>query len=301
MILSMSTETQFRVKYDGEDENYHELDAVLLSQALMGFSEMGRIAYRIAYPEETHTLNVRVKALESGSFEVALEAVVPALEHLYGQLVGLFNRDDAQAAAAAGGIGGLIAGAFKFIKWVGGRSHTAKKDGDTTTVTTKDGDSTTVPSVVYDIAGDALFIQYAGQSMAPLDDPKYDRMGIRDAAGNELDVTHEDDRGYFRIDGDEREFEESVEMEVGVESPQIGARNKMWTFRTLDGKFNARVEDINFLNYVENEGFKASLDTRLKIVRKEVRKRFPNGESKSKFYVLQVLKIIAPGEEPKLF
>lgn len=297
----MSTETQFRVKYDGDDESYHELDAALLSQALMGFSEMGRIAYRIAYPEETHTLNVRVKALEPGSFEIALEAVVPALEHLYKQLVGLFNRDDAQAAAAAEGIGSVIAGAFKLIKWLGGRTHTAEKDGDTTTVTTKDGDSTTVPSVVYNIAGNATFIQSAGQSLVPLDDPKYDRMGIRDVAGNELDVTHEDDRGYFRINGDEKEFEETIEMEVGVESPHIGARNKMWTFKTLDGKFNARVEDIDFLNYVENEGFKADLGTRLKIIRKEVRKRFPNGESRSRYYVLRVVEIIAPGEEPRIF
>lgn len=297
----MSTKSQFRIKYDGEDENYHELDAALLSQALMGFSEMGRIAYRIAYPEETNTLNVRVKALESGSFEVALEAIVTAPEHIYGHLVGFFNRDDAEAFATAGGIGGVIAAAFKFIKWLRGRSYTAESDGYTTTVTMKDGDWTTIPSVVYNIAGDATFNQYAGQSLAPLDDPKYDRMGIRDAAGNELDVTHEDDRGYFRIGGDIREIEETIEMEVGVESPQIGARNKMWTFRTLDGNFKARVKDVKFLNYVENQGFKASLDTRLSIVRKEVRKRLPNGVSKSRYYVLRVLNITAPGEDPKSF
>lgn len=95
-------EAQFRIKYEGENDEYHQLDAVLLSQALITFGEMGRIAYREMHPIETHTLDIKVQALEARSFEIALEAVIPALEHLYSQFVGLFNKSDAQALATGG-------------------------------------------------------------------------------------------------------------------------------------------------------------------------------------------------------
>lgn len=301
MIQYVSTEAQFRIKYDGEDPHYHELDAALLSQALMGFSDMGRIAYRIAYPEETHTLKVRVQALEAGSFEVALEAVVPPLEHLYGQLVGLFNREDVVAASTAGGVGAVIAAVFKFIKWLGGRKHTATKQGDETVVKTADGDETTVPNVVYNIAGDATFIQAAGQSLMPLEDPHYDRMDIRDSEGNTLDRTLEEDRGYFRPDSDELEYNETLTIEVAIVTVQILSPTKVWTFESGSQKFNAKVLDREFLAYVENVGYKFNKETRALVDRREVRKRDASGKISTQFYIEKVRKISSPGEDPKLF
>ena len=301
MIYVVNPDAQFRIKYEGEDEHYHELDAALLSQALMGFSEMGRIAYRITYPEETHTLNVRVKALEAGSFEVALEAIVPPLEHLYGQLVGLFNRDDMQALHTACGLGGVIAAAFGFVKWRGGRKHTTRKEGDTTVVTTEDGDETTVPTVVYKIAGNATFIQAAGQSLMPLEDPHYDRMSIRDRHGNTLDQTMEEDRGYFQADSDELEYDETLTIEVSIVTVQVSSPGKVWTFSSGDQQFNAKVLDRDFLSYVENVGYKFNKDTRALVERREVRKRDASGKLMSKCYITKVRSISSPGEEPKLF
>lgn len=297
----MSTETQFRVKYDGEDKSYHELDAALLSQALMGFSEMGRIAYRIAYPEETHTLNVRVKALEAGSFEVALEAVVPALEHLYGQFVGIFNRPDVEAMDTAGGIGATIAAAFGLRKWLGGRKHKAESSDGQTSITTRDGDTTTVPTTVYNIAGNATFIQAASQSLMPLDDPHYDRMDIRDAKSNVLDTTYEEDRGYFKNDSDELEYDQTLTVEVAVVTVQVTSPTRVWTFSSGDQTFNAKVLDQDFLTHVENIGYKFNKDTRILVDRREVRKRDSAGVVKSQFYILKVHRITSPGEEPRLF
>lgn len=301
MIYRVNPDAQFRIKYDGADKNYHQLDAALLSQALMGFSEMGRIAYRIAYPEETHTLNVRVHALEAGSFEVALEAAVPAIEHLYGQLVGLFNRDDAEAAATAGGIGGLIAGAFKFIKWLGGRKHSAEKNGDSIDVTTHDGDKTTVPAIVYNISGNATFIQSAGQALMPLDDLHYERMEIRDSRGQTLDKTLEEDRGYFQVDSDELEFEETLTLEVSIVTVQVSSPSKVWTFASGNQRFNAKVLDMEFLQYVENVGYRFNKETRALVDRREVRKRDASGKPKSQYFIDRVRNISSPGEEPKLF
>lgn len=301
MIRRVNTEAQFRIKYDGDDKNYHDLDAALLSQALMGFSEMGRVAYRIAYPEETHTLNVRVQALEAGSFEVALEAIVPPLENLYGQLVGIFNRDDVTALETAGGLGATLAAAFGLVKKIGGRKHTTKADGDTTVVVTDDGEETTVSTTVYNIAGNATFIQAAGQALVPLDDPHYDHMDIRDANGNTLDRTMEEDRGYFQTNSDELEYDETLTLEVSIVTVQVTSPTKVWTFSSGNQQFNAKVLDKDFLQYVENIGYKFNKETRALVDRREVRKRDASGKLKSQYYIVTVRSISSPGEEPKLF
>ncbi|MGO3084251.1 hypothetical protein [Ancrocorticia populi] len=297
----MNTEAQFSIKYDGEDDTYHELDAALLSQALMGFSEMGRIAYRIAYPEETHSLNVKVHALESGSFGVTLEAVVPAIGHLYGQVVGLFNRDDVSALNTAYGMCGILASAFGLIKWIGGRKHKAERKGGETQITTKDGDTTTVPSVVYNIAGNATFIEAAGQALVPLDDPHYDRMDIRNSRGDSLDVTYEEDRGYFKTDSDELEYDQTLTIEVSIVTVQIASATKAWTFESGNQRFNAKVLDADFLRYVENVGYKFNRDSRALVDRREVRKRDSTGAMKSQYSIVKVHQVSSPGEEPKLF
>lgn len=294
-------EAQFRIKYEGEDDGYHQLDAALLSQALMAFSEMGRIAYREMNPLETHTLEVKVQALEAGSFEIALETVVPAIEHIYEQVVGLFNRSDVQAAATAVGIGGVIAKAFGLIKRIGGRKHKAEKDGDRTIVITPDGDKINVSTAVYNIAGNATFIKAAGDAMAPLDDPQYDRMSIKDTKGNTLDTTHEDERGYFKLESDELESEETLVIEVAIETVQIDSPNRVWRFRSGDQSFNAKVMDTDFLNFVKNHGYKIYGETTAKVERREVRKRDKTGKSTSKYYIEKVIRIENPGETPKLF
>lgn len=292
---------QFLIKYEGLEDNYHELDAALLSRALMAFSEMGRIAYREAHPEDTHTLNVKVQALQAGSFEVALEASVPAIEHLYGQVVGLFNKPDAIAASNAYGIAGAIGGAFGVVKWIAGRNHKTKSNGDKTEIVTDDGDRTTVPTVTYNIAGNATFITAAENAMAPLDDPHYDRMLIKGSDGRVLDTTHEDDRGYFKNAGDELALEETLTLEVGIVTVQVSAPQRVWTFVSGNQRFNARVLDEEFTEFMQSQGYLVNAQTKALVQRREIRKRDSNGVTTSKFYIDKVIQISNPGEEPKRF
>lgn len=300
--MARVTAAQFRIEYQGVEDDYHDLDAALLSQALMGLSEMGRVAYRITNPTETHTLNVKVQALEAGSFEIALEAVVPALEHLYGQVVGIFNRPDAQAVATAGGIGGVLAGAYDLIRWIRGRKYTTKRDEETTTITTEDGDSTTVPTNVYNIAGNATFIRAAGETLVPLEDPHYDRMSISDAKGKKLETVYEEDRGYFKIDPDTQESDETLTIEVGVATVQLLVdSSRLWGFTSGDQKFNARMSDEKFAEKVRKGEIILGDETRLLVDRRTVVKKRSDGSAQTHHAILQVRKIINPGENPQLF
>ena len=291
------SEASFRIRYESEKPNYHEMDAAYLAEALMGLSEMGRVAYRVMRPEETHTLQVRVNALEAGSFAIDLAAVIPPLEHLYGQLVGFFTSPDTTAIATAGSCVTALGSAIGLVKWIAGRKHSAERNGDTTTITTTDGDQTEVPTVVYNISGNATFLQAATHALKPLDDPTYDRMQIQDASGNVVAQIEEDERGYFAVNPDAKDKDETLDLEVVVETVQLADSRRMWTFRSGNQKFNAKVQDEEFLNQIKKDGLYVTGDTRLMVSRREVRKVQPSGEAKSSYYITKVHEIRNQGQD----
>lgn len=296
--LSCMSEASFRIKYQGANPEYHEMDAAHLAEALMGLSEMGRVAYRVMHPEDTHTLQVKVNALEVGSFVIDLEAVLPPLEHLYGQFVGLFNTPDATAFANASGFVAILGSAVGLVKWIGGREHKIKRDGDTTTITTVDGDETQVSTVIYNISGNAQFLTATSHATKPLEDLEYDLMQIQDPSGEVVEQVHEDDRGYFSVTPDTREKDETLDLEVLVETVQLGDSRRMWTFKSGDQKFNAKVLDEDFLAQVKKEGILVNAQTRLLVQRREIRTVQPNGEAKSAYSITKVHNVINHGQDP---
>lgn len=296
------TVSQFKVKYSGEDSSYHDLNAALLAQALLGFSDLGRAAYRVLHPEETHSLEIKIKAVQPGSFEIVLDAVLPTLESLYGQFVGIFNRPDSVAASNAGGIVGLIVTTFQFTLWLKGRPYRAETVGDQTVIVTPDGDTTTIDKTVYNFYGDTTFIQSAGQTLEPLDDPNYDALEFQDRKGNTLAKIHENDRGYFQSDPDTQESDETIKLEVTIETLQVdAATNKKWTLRSGNQKFNARMEDIEFAQQVSNGDIRISSATKLLVDRRTITKKQSNGTVKTEHYILKVHQVSNPGEQPTLF
>ena len=294
------SDASFRIRYQGDNPGYHEMDAAYLAEALMGLSEMGRAAYRVVHPEETHTLQVKVNALEAGSFVIDLEAVIPPLEHLYGQFVGFFTSPDATAIATAGAFVPIIGGAIELIKWIAGRKHSTKRDGDNTTITTADGDQTVVPTVVYNISGNATFLQAAAHALKPLDDPHYDHMQLQDASGNTVEEISEDERGYFAVNPETREKDETLDLEVVVETVQLADPQRMWTFRSGNQKFNAKVQDEEFLNQVKQDGIYVTGNTKLVVSRREVGRVQPSGEAKSSYYITKVHNV-SNQEQDQLF
>ena len=126
-------------------------------------------------------------------------------------------------------------------------------------------------------------------------------MDIRDSEGNTLDRTLEEDRGYFRPDNDELEYNETLTIEVAIVTAQISYPTRMWTFESGSQKFNAKVLDWEFLAYVVNDGYKFNKETRVLVDRREVRKRDASGKISTQFYIEKVRRISRPDEEPKLF
>ena len=293
------TEAQFRIKYDGPVVDYHDLDAALLAQALMGFSDMGRVAYHRMKPEDTHTLDIKVKALEAGSFEIVLDAVVPALEQAKNVMVGLFNSPDAEAAERATGILATLGGALGVRKWIKGRKY-IKEEGNsegTTIIRTEGGDVIQVENLTINLAEDPAFIKAADQTLKPLDDPNYTAMSVQDIRGNEVERVEAEDRRYFQPDPTGRDVDETLKLEVEVETPQFVQNNRMWTFRVDGQRFNAKMLDKGFAERVAKSEIVLDGQTKLLVRRREVVTLDQNGVTTGvRYEIVEVIGVISDGQ-----
>ena len=72
----------------------------------------------------------------------------------------------------------------------------------------------------------------------------------------------------------------------------------MWTFKSGDQKFNAKVLDEDFLAQVKKEGILVNAQTRLLVQRREIRTVQPNGEAKSAYSITKVHNVINRGQDP---
>lgn len=301
MIRYVSTEAQFIIKYDGKDEHYHELDAALLSQALFGLSEMGRLAYRAANPGETHQIQVKVQALQAGSFEIVLEQVVPFISQVVGEVIDLFNREDVQRTINAVDSLFIISQAINFIRLTAGKKYKVEPKGDEFHITIN-GDVNVYQAPVYNLATNREFRQAVHQSMAPLDDPHYDSLQISDTAGRAVERLEEHERGLFSAYEEVVILDETVEVRAYVETPQFRENSRLWVFiDEYDQKFSARMDDEKFALLAGRVNSPIGRETILRLKRHTRITRVKNGKTRTVRRIVEVLGFTNPGHQEQLF
>lgn len=301
MIRCVSTEAQFIIKYDGKDEHYHELDAALLSQALFGLSEMGRLAYRAVNPWETHQIQVKVQALQAGSFEIVLEQVVPFISQVVGEVIDLFNREDVQRTINAVDSLFIISQAINFIRLTAGKKYKVEPKGDEFHITIN-GDVNVYQAPVYNLATNREFRQAVHQSMAPLDDPHYDSLQISDTAGRAVERLEEHERGLFSEYEEEVILDETVEVRAFVETPQFRENSRLWVFiDEYDQKFSAQMDDEKFALLAGRVNSPIGRETILRLKRHTKITRLKNGKTRTVRRIVEVLGFTNPGHQEQLF
>ena len=125
-------------------------------------------------------------------------------------------------------------------------------------------------------------------------------MQLQDASGNTVEEISEDERGYFAVNPETREKDETLDLEVVVETVQLADPQRMWTFRSGNQKFNAKVQDEEFLNQVKQDGIYVTGNTKLVVSRREVGRVQPSGEAKSSYYITKVHNV-SNQEQDQLF
>ncbi|TVX76462.1 hypothetical protein [Corynebacterium sp. NML180780] len=279
--LLLSNDEGFSVRYLGENPEYHEMYADHLAQALQGISEMVSIAHKTLSPEDARKVQVKVNALDSGSFVIGFQLLLDGLEQIHGHTV---QSLAAPGTVAAINLYNILKGAIDVVKWVRGRTHKATTDGDTTTITTEDGEQKQVSPVIYKIAGDAHFHGAFIQATKPLEDTEYNRVELQTSSGRVVGEFNEQERDYLSDLSEELRV-----LDVWVETPQLAAPHRKWTFRHGGQRFKAEVLDMRFLDEVDNGDIHINARTRLRVRRLEQRIVQTDGKIKTNYFIVQVL------------
>lgn len=301
MILFMSKEAQFRIKYQSRDENYHELDADLLSQALFGISEMSRLAYRTANPADARPLQVKVHALNAGSFEIVLEHIVGPVAQVVGEVIDFFNRSDVQRITSTVETLFLISQAINFVRLTAGKMYKAEKRGDEVHITIN-GDVNIFGASAYELGEDSAFRKSVGNSLAPFQDENYTSMEILDTNENSVESIQQDELPIFSEFQEEVILDETVEVIAYVETIQIRENSKLWSFvDELDQKFSAKMEDEDFASLARRVGSPIGADTKLKLQRNTRIVTTKSGKPKTERRIIKVVSYENPGAQEALF
>lgn len=115
----------------------HEVDIETLIGCLMHTSNIIQEVNRILGTEKK--IEVKIKALEQGSFEIHIELIEKLLDSI-------FSKDNINISAE---IISVVAGLYGFVKWLKSKIKKAEKVDDGVEVTLENGDKTTININVY--------------------------------------------------------------------------------------------------------------------------------------------------------
>lgn len=129
--------TDFKIIFDS---NNHEVDIETLIGNLMHTSNIVQEVNRSLKTDKK--IEVKIKALEKGSFEIHIELVEKLIASLFSN----------EAVSYGSNIVGVVGGLYAFAKFLGGsKPKEVKKQEDKTFVTNKNGDTTVIHGDVYNI------------------------------------------------------------------------------------------------------------------------------------------------------
>ena len=145
----------------------HEVDIETLIGCLMHTSNIIQEVNRILGTEKK--IEVKIKALEQGSFEIHIELIEKLLDSI-------FSKDNINISAE---IISVVAGLYGFVKWLKSKIKKAEKVDDGVEVTLENGDKTTININVYNTFNESKIVRESiGKQISALDKNK-DISGFR--------------------------------------------------------------------------------------------------------------------------
>lgn len=305
MVRKMRTE-ELSFVYRGPALEDGSLGLADFGNALVGYSAMVQQAVKevapgIAVPD------VRFDRVERGSFVayVTLAWDAPLLD----SIIDFFSGPEAAAAVNAieisGGVGAVVAGAVKGVKWIRGRGIASREPAGegVERVTLSDGDVGELPTPAVNLVVNNFFLEGASKVIAPTMADGVDVVAFRSLDGEGEEVVEPKDRPYFRP-RDDHEATTVVE-EAALTVDRIAFDGGAWRFTRhfpeSDGRpaesFSATVADEAFLARVAagEVSFRAGV-----VLHAVMAETVPPAESRHRrsFVVEQVLKV---EEQPRLF
>lgn len=247
----MTTE-QFVVKYDGPALEVHEMDVADLAPALLGLSQAYQRAQRLVAPG-TETANLRIKAFESGSFEIAM--VLHEAQNALRGTIDLFSSQPITAAANLGTLTTLVWASLNSLKGLGARAiHGLRSKGNGRVELVLDDHTVLeVDEVESRLLLDLDYRKSVETFVKPLDRAGVQNVTVYDRRRVRLVTVDEEDLPSFQTP---TVGEEEIDTNRRVTTLQLlGVEfdRRKWRFTEGSSALSATIEDEAFRSQIEGQ------------------------------------------------
>lgn len=245
-MKNLINDNNFKLKFDGQ---LHQIDANILINSLIHTTSIIQEVNR--YLDTGKRIDIKVKALERGSFLVHIEL----LETTMDSLKSLFTKENVELAST---IVTLLAGLIEIKKFLKGRkAKSVDQKEDKAEITNENGDVLIIESLTFTIYEHSPIIEEAlSQNFDSLNnDPSITGFEITDRDENSIIRV---DREEFsdlslkseEITNDERIIKEAATLNIVRLSFEESLK---WEFYYKGNKISAKIKDPNFYELI-NKG-----------------------------------------------
>lgn len=283
----------FKIRYDGQ---YHQIDANVFINSLLHVTTIIQEINKISNSDKK--IEIKIKALEKGSFLVSLEileTIVEALKHLF--------------TPEALTLGAIITTFKEFLELKKllkeEREHTVESQGDKVKIKTNNGNVIIVENLTYQVYKNSpLANEAVAQNFETLqNDPSIEAFEITDSNENTLVKIEKFDFPQMSILHEEIDSETKTIYEVALLSilKVSFEPNLKWEFYHRGNKISAKIKDSTFMQLIDN-GQAFSKGDRLEVELKVTQKYEPSVNTYvTKEYIIErIIRHIPRTEQQKL-
>lgn len=234
----------FKIKFDGQQ---HQVDANVLVSSLIHTTTIVQEVNK--YLNSGKKIEIKVKALEKGSFLCHIELVETTLD----TLKNLLTKDNIEVGAA---IIGTVVGLIELKKFLKGKkAKEVQQQGDSTKIVNKDGNIIVIENATFNIYEHSPVVKDAlAQNFDVLNN---------DPAITGFEITDKNEKALVRVD--KTEFidlsQKSEEIEEGdrkiIEAATVNVvrvsfeENLKWDFYYRGIKISAKIADLSFHELID--------------------------------------------------
>jgi len=238
-------DTDFKIKFDGEQ---HQIDANILINNLIHTTSIIQEINRELHSGKT--IDIKIKALQKGSFLIHIDLV----ETTFDNLKNLLTRENIETASAIiSGFVGLI-GLKKFLK--GKEIKSKKEEGNKVKIENEKGEVIFIENFVYNVYENNTIVKDAlSQSFETLEnDNSITGYEITDRDENPLVRVDREDFEYLSLKSEKLNKDEKIlTQSASLNIVKLSFDNKLkWEFYFKGNKITAKLEDPNFQKRIDN-------------------------------------------------
>jgi len=244
-MQSQINSNNFKIKFDGQA---HQVDAQVLISSLIHTTTVIQELNR--YLDSGKKIDIKVKALEKGSFLIHIELLETTLE----SLKTMFTKENIIVASS------LITGLVAFIqlkKHLKGKPpKEVKNENKTTIIINGDGNQISIDSDIYQIYESNTVINDAlSQNFDTID---------QDPAITAFEITDDKEKPYVRVErSDFKDLSQKTEIidenkKTIIENTRLNIvrlsfeESLKWDFYYRGNKISAKITDPNFQKLIDN-------------------------------------------------